>query len=415
VIHQELNLAGNLDVASNILLGAEPTGPLATVRRRALVQKAKEAALSVGLRVPMSAIVETLPTSQQQLVEIARALSMDSTILVLDEPTSSLSDSEAQALFTVMRGLKGKGHSMIYISHRLGEVESIADRVVVLRDGKRVGELNRGEVERNAMVRLMVGRDVSRFFPESATHDARECALAVRGLKCRGLRGTFTFEVAKGEVLGLAGLVGAGRTELVRSIFGVDPPIGGSVTISGREATIRSARDAVQQGIMLVPEDRKELGLLLEMTIKENIVLPRTTLSTRMTVDRKGDTAVAERQSADLAIKTPSLEQIVRNLSGGNQQKVALAKWLALSPQVLILDEPTRGIDVGSKHEIYKLVRTLADSGVAIIMVSSEMEEIIGLSDRALVMHEGALQGELSAAELTEENIMRLATGGTRS
>ena len=413
VIHQELNLAGNLDVGTNILLGAEPTGPLATVKRKELLRRASEAALSVGLHVPMNSIVEALPTSQQQLVEIARALSMDSTILVLDEPTSSLSDAEAQALFTVMRRLKERGNSMIYISHRLGEVESIADRVVVLRDGRRVGELKRDEIERNAMVRLMVGRDVSRFFPESGTHDAGESALAVRDLRCGGLRGTFSFEVAKGEVLGLAGLVGAGRTELVRSIFGVDPPISGSLTMSGREVSIRSARDAVQHGIMLVPEDRKELGLLLEMTVKENIVLPRTTLAKRLTVDRKGDTAVAEKQAAELAIKTPSLDQIVRNLSGGNQQKVALGKWLALAPKVLILDEPTRGIDVGSKHEIYKLMRALADSGVAIIMVSSEMEEIIGLSDRALVMHEGALQGELAAGELTEENIMRLATGGT--
>jgi ribose transport system ATP-binding protein len=303
---------------------------------------------------------------------------------------------------------------MIYISHRLGEVESIADRVVVLRDGKRVGGLRKGEIERDAMVRLMVGRDVSRFFPESAKHETREPALSVRDLRCPGLRGTFTFEVAKGEVLGLAGLVGAGRTELVRSIFGVDPPTGGSVTIGGRDVTIRSPRDAVREGVMLVPEDRKELGLLLEMTVKENIVLPRTTLAKRTIVDRKGDAEVAEREVAELAIKTPSVDQIVRNLSGGNQQKVALAKWLALSPKVLILDEPTRGIDVGSKHEIYKLMRALAESGVAIIMVSSEMEEIIGLSDRALVMHEGRLQGELAGADLTEETIMKLATGGAR-
>jgi ribose transport system ATP-binding protein len=412
VIHQELNLAGNLDIASNIMLGAEPTGLLAVVKREVLRAQARRAADTVGLQIPLSTIVDDLPTAQRQLVEIARALAMSSRILVLDEPTSSLSDKEAQALFAVMRSLKARGTAMIYISHRLGEIMDIADRAVVLRDGKRVGELQREQMDRGAMVRLMVGRDVSRLFPESAGRGRGGLALAVRDLRCPGLPGSFTFAVGKGEVLGLAGLVGAGRTELVRALFGVQPPTAGSMEIDGREVNVKSPRDAARHGVMLVPEDRKELGLLLEMTVKENIVLPRTALAKRLTVDRKGDAELAARQSADLSIKTPSVEQIVRNLSGGNQQKVALAKWLALSPKVLILDEPTRGIDVAAKQEIHKLMRSLADSGVAVIMVSSEMEEVIGLSDRVLVMHEGAIQGELSGEQMTEENIMRLATGG---
>jgi len=414
IIHQELNLAGNLDVASNILLGQEPTGVLATVKRREMRDMAIAAASQVGLQVPMSTVVEMLSTAQQQLVEIARALRMSSHIIILDEPTSSLSDAEARTLFAVMHKLKIQGTSMIYISHRLAEVEEIADRVIVLRDGRRVGELSKGEIERDAMVRLMVGRDISRFFPEKTHAEAIGTAMTVRDLRCKNLAGTFNFTLAKGEVLGLAGLVGAGRTELVRTIFGVDQPVSGCIEIDGKPIRVASPRDAVQLGIMLVPEDRKELGLILEMTINENIPLPKTSLMQKLLVDRKSDANLAAKQAADLAIKAPSLGQEVGNLSGGNQQKVALAKWLALSPKVMILDEPTRGIDVGSKQEIYRIIRQLTDSGVAVLMVSSEMEEIIGLSDRALVMHEGVLSGELSRSELTEENIMRLATGGAR-
>lgn len=412
IIHQELNLAGNLDVASNILLGREPTGAFSSVRRRKLYAEAAKVAEIVGITAPLDAIVEDLPAAQQQMVEIAKALSKSARILVLDEPTSSLSDKEAQMLFSVMRTLKEKGVAMIYISHRMREIEEMCDRTVVLRDGRRVGELVGDEIKLDSMVRMMVGRDISRFFPESGKACAGKPVLSLKKVKSKACKGEFTFDVFAGEVLGIAGLVGAGRTELMRTIFGVDSVLSGDILVNGQKVAINSPIDAIRHGIALVPEDRKGLGLLLEMSIKENIPLPSLPLSSGIMLNKKRDTKMAEEQSKALAIKTPNLEQAVECLSGGNQQKVVLGKWLALTPKVLILDEPTRGIDVGSKSEIYKLVRGLADKGMAIIMVSSEMEEIVGLSDRVLVMHEGDLRGTLTGSELSEERIMRLATGG---
>jgi ribose transport system ATP-binding protein len=412
LIHQELNLAGNLDIASNILLGREPTGILSFVKRKSLHDRASKLVKMVGLSVPLSTIVEDLSTAQQQLVEIAKALSQSSRILVLDEPTSSLSSKDAEILFNVMRDLKSQGVSMIYISHRLHEIEEMCDRVIALRDGRRVGELSRNEINRDSMVRLMVGRDVSRFFPENEDRTSSKPVLSVRSIKCASCKGEFTFDAYAGDVLGIAGLVGSGRSELVQCLFGVEPFISGHLMIDGKEIRIKSPIDAIKNGMALVPEDRKHLGLILEMAIKENISLPGLAIACRKTLNPRLELQTADEQSKALSIKTPSLGQSVECLSGGNQQKVALAKWLALSPRVLILDEPTRGIDVGSKSEIYKLIRQLADSGVAIVMVSSEMEEIIGISDRVLVMHEGVLNGELDRSELSEEKIMHLATGG---
>lgn len=415
IIHQELNLACNLDVASNIYLGREPTGGLGRVRNAPLREEALRLTRLVGLNVQTTSIVEDLSPAQQQLVEIAKALSISSKILVLDEPTSSLSPTEAEALFTVMRSLKASGVSMIYISHRLHEIEEMCDRVTVLRDGVNAGELQKDEINRDSMVRLMVGRDVSRFFPESVHHEEKKIVLSVKSLRRKSIGREFSFDLHEGEVLGLAGLMGAGRTELVRSLFGVDPPVGGEIRIHDAEVTIRSPLDAIKHGIALVPEDRKELGLLLEMSVKENISLPSLLLNSGPVLDSGFETRLAEEQVRALSIKTPSLRQAVMNLSGGNQQKVSLGKWLALSPKILILDEPTRGIDVGSKSEIYKLIRNLADEGMAVIMISSEMEEIIGLCDRVIVMHEGCIRGFLNHDELTEEKIMHLATGSTCS
>lgn len=414
IIHQELNLAVNLDIASNILLGREPVGFLGRIKRKRLLDQAAKAAEMVGLTVPLSTTVEELPTAQQQMVEIAKALSMSSKILVLDEPTSSLSPRESEALFAVMRSLRERGVSMIYISHRLNEIEEMCDRAVVLRDGAFAGELKKGEINRDAMVRLMVGRDVSRFFPEVEEQAGGEPVLSVRSLTCKGCRGEFSFDVYPSEVLGVAGLVGAGRTELAKAIFGVEPATSGKIMVGSKETAIRSTRDAIKAGIALVPEDRKELGLLLEMSIRENISLAWLTTNSGMVLDGRGETSLARSQSTALAVKTPTIEQTVGCLSGGNQQKVALAKWLSLNPKVLILDEPTRGIDVGSKSEIYKLIRTLTGKGMAVMMISSEMEEVIGLSDRVLVMHEGEMQGILSRSELSEERIMQMATGGMR-
>lgn len=415
IIHQELNLAPNLDIASNIFLGREPRKNFGTVvDTRELYALAEIIARRVGISAPVTTLVENLSPGEQQLVEIAKALSMASRILVLDEPTSSLSPAEAGKLFEVMRGLKDAGVSMIYISHRLAEVQELCDRAIVLRDGEYVGELVSEQLCRDEMVRLMVGRDISRFFPEHGNHKEGDVALSVRNLAYRGGKGTVSFELRVGELLGIAGLVGSGRTELVQALFGVEPKLYGEIRIFETTVDVRTPTDAVAAGLGLVPEDRKELGVILEMPITENISLPGIGDYNPPFLDRKRESAVASDLAERLDIKTPSLDQLVQFLSGGNQQKVALAKWLGISPKVLILDEPTRGIDVGSKSEIYKLIRKLADDGMGVIMVSSEMEEIIGLSDRVLVMHEGKQAGVLDREQINEQNIMHLATGGSQ-
>ncbi|MDH7601490.1 MAG: sugar ABC transporter ATP-binding protein [Armatimonadota bacterium] len=412
VIYQELNLAPNLDVASNIFLGREPRKKLlGIVDKRALYSRASELAERVGLSGNVTTPVSELSPGGQQLVEIAKALSVKSRILVLDEPTSSLTPSEVSKLFDIMRKLRATGVSMIFVSHRLAEVKEICERVVVLRDGRNAGELDKPRMEIEEMVKLMVGRDLARFFPKHGQLEKREVVLSVRGLRPKGAKSEISFDLHSGEVLGVAGLVGAGRTELVRSLFGVDPPEAGSVEVKGRATKVRSPSDAIKLGMGLVPEDRKQLGVILEMNVAENISLPSIKTYHPVLLDRKRELQTAQQVVDSLDIRTPSLFQRVQYLSGGNQQKVALGKWLALSPRILILDEPTRGIDVGSKSEIYKLIRNLANDGVGIIMVSSELEEIIGLSDRVLVMHEGRCTGILDGDQITEENIVRLATG----
>ncbi len=435
VIYQELNLAPNLDVASNIFLGREPRGgPLGIVNRKELYSRAGELAERVGITAGLTTLVQELSPGERQLIEVAKALSMDARILVLDEPTSSLTPTEARRLFDVMRRLQENGVSMIYISHRLAEVQEICDRVIVLRDGQRVGVLRHSERSEESpsetlrraqgdeegafttteMVKLMVGRDISRFFPEHGRGEAREVVLSVRSFRPAGGKADISFDLRAGEILGVAGLVGAGRTELVTSLFGVETPERGEVAVLGESAQVRSPSDAIRLGMGFVPEDRKQLGVILEMAVSENISLPSIGSYNPPFMDRNRETRVVAEMVEALDIKTPSLAQQVQFLSGGNQQKVALGKWLSLNPRILILDEPTRGIDVGSKSEVYKLIRKLADEGVAVIMVSSELEEIIGLADRAVVMHEGRSTGILDRDQITEENIMRLATGATR-
>lgn len=425
VIYQELNLAGNLDIASNIFLGREPRlGALAIVDKKQLYARAEELARRVGISASMTTLVEKLSPGEQQLVEIAKALSVDCRILVLDEPTSSLSPTEAGKLFEVMRGLKDAGVSMIYISHRLAEVQEMCDRVIVLRDGERAGEIARPRhadpesssglsASTEEMVRLMVGRDISRFFPEHGREREAEVVMSVRDVTYPGGKGAVSFDLRSGEILGMAGLVGAGRTELVQALFGIEPKLGGEVSIRGERVEIRHPADAIAAGMGLVPEDRKALGVVLEMPVVENISLSSIGTYNPPFLDRARETRTATELVDKLDIKTPGLAQLVQFLSGGNQQKVALAKWLATNPRILILDEPTRGIDVGSKSEIYKLIRALADDGMGVIMVSSEMEEIMGLADRVLVMHEGRCTGILDRHEISEQNIMHLATGGT--
>lgn len=416
LIHQELNLATNLDVASNMFLGREP-------RRCGLVdddrmrREAVRFLEMVGLEVDPGTLVGLLPIAKQQLVEIAKALSVDARILIMDEPTSSLSQIETEQLFMVMEGLVARGVSIIYISHRLGEIMRIAHRVTVLRDGANAGELGGEEITHEAMVGLMVGREVERFY-QRGSHELGGAALEVRGLRTRMFpEQAVSFQVAAGEVVGVAGLVGAGRTELLEALFGVCPPVGGELRVGGERVCIDSPRGAIAAGLALVPEDRKRQGAILEMTVQENVSLASLRRDRRggLFLNHEAERVQAREGIAQLSIRTPDEWQPVRYLSGGNQQKVVLAKWLAMNPRVLLLDEPTRGVDVGAKQEIYGIIEELAHQGMAILVVSSELEEVMGLSDRILVLHEGALNGDLRRNEFTEARIMSLATGAASS
>lgn len=412
LIHQELSLAGNLSVAANIYLGREPRH-WGLIDSKQIHEDARLILEKVGLSVDPHVVAGQLSIGHQQLVEIARALSVGARVLIMDEPTSSLSQQETQTLFNVVRQLRNEGVSIIYISHRLGEVNELADRVTVLRDGEFAGDLPRDEINHDRMVRLMVGRDISQLHVRQPRATGTE-AIRVEDIVIPGRRHhRLSFAVQAGEIVGIAGLVGAGRTELLQVLFGVVPAVAGTIHVAGKIITPRSPFDAMNAGIALVPEDRKLQGLILQMAVRTNISLASVYQQRRAGVflndpfERREAVRMVER----LRIKTPSDRQLVQYLSGGNQQKVVLAKWLSLEPRVLLLDEPTRGIDVGAKQEIYQLMEELAGKGVAIFFVSSEMEEILRMSDRALVMHEGAIMGELSRDELSEERVMQLATG----
>ena len=415
LIHQELNLADNLDVGSNIFLGREPLR-MGLIDRGTIRRECRKHLESVGLDVDPDTIVDTLSIGRQQMVEIAKALSINARVLIMDEPTSSLSQAETENLFKVIKDLRSRGVSVVYISHRLGEVKELADRVTVLRDGENAGDLGREEINHDAMVRLMVGRDVSQFY-QHEVHEPGEVVLEAKALRTPVHPGQeLNFSVRAGEIVGVAGLVGAGRTELLQTLFGVTPLVAGEIRVGGERVDPQNPIEAIRAGLALAPEDRKQQGLALEMCVRENMSLPSLRRDQRMGFLNRGqeDDITAE-MTRDMRIKTPSPEQIVRYLSGGNQQKVVLGKWLAMKPKLLMLDEPTRGIDVGAKQEIYGLMEELAKQGVAILFVSSEMEEALGMSDRALVMHEGRITGELKREELSEEAVMQLATGGAQA
>jgi ribose transport system ATP-binding protein len=330
----------------------------------------------------------------------------------MDEPSATLTEHELQNLFRLIRRLKEQGVGIIYISHRLEEIFEIADRVTVLRDGKLVGVRQVAETNRDELIRMMVGREITEQFPTRKTQRG-DVVLEVRHLNRKGVLHDISLKVHRGEIVGLAGLVGTGRTELARAIFGADPIDSGEILLEGKPVRIRSPQDAIRLGIGLMTEDRKALGLILSMTVRENNTLANLKALTRLGfVQLRRERQVAEQYVRDLMIRTPSIEQAVKNLSGGNQQKVVLAKWLFTRSKVLIFDEPTRGIDVGAKAEIYQLMNRLAEEGVAILMISSELPEVLGMSDRILVMHQGRIVGELSREEATQERIMHLATGG---
>jgi ribose transport system ATP-binding protein len=411
MIHQELNLIPELNVGQNILLGREPTLPGGRINWSELYERARKRLEMVGIDIDPRAIVADLSIAQQQIVAIGKALSRQARLIVMDEPTSTLTDRETESLFKLIRSLRDQGVSLIYISHRIEEIFEIADRVTVLRDGQGIGTRKVGEVNQALLVHMMVGRDIKDLFSKEAA-TRRNIVLELKGLYSAGFLKDINLTLYRGEILGLAGLVGSGRTTLARSLFGIEKTDAGEIWVEGQPVSIHSPEAAIRQGLGLVPEDRKEQALLLNMPVSDNIVISLLKKFSRLGFINFRETRRASQEYVNaLDIRTPSLRQRVRNLSGGNQQKTVIARWLLLHPRVLILDEPTRGIDVGAKAEIHALMSRLAEQGVGILMISSELPEVLGVSDRILVMREGRIVAEFARGEATQDAIMLAATG----
>ena len=413
MIHQELNLMNHLTLAQNVFVGREPRGALRfMLDEKKINAQTQELFDSMHLRLDPRTLAADLTVAKQQMVEIAKALSFNSQVLIMDEPTAALTESEIEELFRIIRQLREKGVGIVYISHRLEELKQISDRVTVMRDGRTVDTVDAATVSIDRIISMMVGRTIFESSPEVPDNPDQEVVLDVRGLN----RGTaikdVSFQLKRGEILGFAGLMGAGRTEVARAIFGADPIDSGEIYVKGAKVAINSPRDAVHHGIGYLSEDRKRYGLALGMDVEANIALAsfEQFVGPLGVVSDSKTRTTAERYVSALAIKTPNIQQLVRNLSGGNQQKVVIGKWLTADTDILIFDEPTRGIDVGAKSEIYKLLNELAHQGKAIIMISSELPEILRMSHRIVVMCEGRITGELIAGDATQEGIMRLAT-----
>jgi ribose transport system ATP-binding protein len=413
MIHQELALIPYLNVGQNIYLGREPRGALpGFINWPTLYAQAREQLDKLNIAVAPTTTVADLSIAQRQMVEVAKALSLNADIIVMDEPTSALSERETDTLFGLMRALRKQGVTIIFISHRIEEILAVADRVTVLRDGQLVGVAPISEVDMGQVVRLMVGRDLGELYPKEEV-PRQEMVLRVKGLSRGDELHDVDLELYKGEILGLAGLVGAGRTQLARAIFGIDPIEQGEIWMDSQKVKIDSPQKAIALGMGFVPEERTTQGLFLGMAVRPNITISALDKVSRLGfVNFREASRLAQDYVSRLDIRTPSLRQKVRNLSGGNQQKVVLAKWLSLNPKVLILDEPTRGIDVGAKAEIHALMSQLAKQGVGIIMISSELPEVLGISDRILVMHEGRVAAEFQRDEASQDEIMLYATGG---
>jgi len=410
-IYQEFNLIPHLSVGENIFLGREPAHLPGLIDQRAIFQEATRALSGLGLTLNPRKLVKELRVAEQQMVEVAKALSLDARILIMDEPTAALTEHEIGELFATIRRLKDKGVSIIYISHRMEELFEIGDRVTVLRDGRSVGSYDVRGMSKSELIRLMVNRELTELFPKERATRGQE-VLRVEGLSTKGGLKDISFSLHKGEVLGIAGLLGAGRTELARAIFGVDKIASGTIYLKGEPQRISSPRSAINSGIGFLTEDRKAQGLVLPLSVKENLCLSSVDKFSRWGImDTNGEQQAAARYVKELRIRTPGLDQKVVFLSGGNQQKLVLSKWLCSQAEVFIFDEPTRGIDVGAKAEIYQLMNRLTASGVAIIMISSELLEVLGMSDRILVMREGRITGEFSAEEASQESVLQCALG----
>lgn len=411
-IYQQPALLPDLSVAENIALSLEPVSPFRLVRWKERRARAQQLLQRVGAAIDPDADVRELSMPEQQLVEIAKALGAGAQILIMDEPTASLTQTEVQLLLKVIRDLRSEGVGIIYISHRLEEIFEVADRVTVLRDGESVGTNPVSAMDEASLIRLMVGRDVSTIYPPSESAPG-EVVLSLNQVGCgaSGVEGV-SFDVRAGEIFGLAGLVGAGRTELARVLFGITPADAGRISLRGQSVVIRNPRDAVKQGIAYVPEDRRRHGVILEMAIAANMTMAvHSRLFPGAWLRKNAERLLADRYIRDLAVKTPSPDATVGTLSGGNQQKVALARWLATEPKVLILDEPTQGVDVGAKAEIHRIIRGLAAQGLAVIMISSDLPEILGMSDRIGVMRGGRLTSILDSTNADAHSVMAAALG----
>ncbi len=412
-IYQELNVLFDLTVEENLFMGKEITKGFGICDKKAMRKKAQEAMDKMGVKIPINAVMSDLSVGQQQMVEICKALMVDAKVLIMDEPTAALTQSETEGLFKLIKSLRKKGVSIVYISHRMEEIFELCDRITILRDGTYVGTEKIKDINMDDIVRMMIGREIGERFP------ARDAKIGKEMLRVEGLTKGKTFKdvnfsVKAGEVLGVSGLMGAGRTEIMHAIFGNLPFESGKVFIEGKEVTIKNAREAINAGIGFITEDRKTEGLLLEKSISENIALANLgKISDKSVVKKSKVDDLVKKGISEFRIKCFGPDHECNNLSGGNQQKVVFAKWVYTDPKILILDEPTRGVDIGAKKEIYSVINDLAAKGVAIILVSSELPEVLGMSDRIMVVHEGKITGIIDAKEADQEKVMTLATGGT--
>jgi ribose transport system ATP-binding protein len=413
IIYQELNLIPHLSVAANIFIGREPLTKFGTLDEKRMNEDAVAILGRLNINLDTTIILNRLPVSKQQMVEIAKALSFESEVLIMDEPTSALSENEIDELFTVIHTLRNRGVAIIYISHRLEELKHIVDRISIFRDGHSVSTDDYSAISMNEIVNRMVGRSLENKFPPKQNYPTTEKLLEVHNITRPGILHNISFDLFRGEILGIAGLMGAGRSELGRAIFGADPISAGSVTLNGIKLSLKSPSDAIKAGIAYLSENRKEEGLAVKMLLTENITMANVSEISRSfgVLSRSKEMEATQQYVNDLNIKTPSLSQIVNNLSGGNQQKAVVAKWLFCDSKILIFDEPTRGIDVGTKYAIYKLIGELAQQGRGIIVISSELPEILGLTDRLLVLHEGSLAATLNTSETSQEEILNYAAG----
>jgi len=414
-VHQELNLSDNLDVGANIFLGREPRRKnfFRLIDQKKIYQDTEKILKRIKMQCSPYILLRDLTIGSKQMVEIAKSLSINAQILIMDEPTSSLSRSETKQLFKVLKELRSQGVSIIYISHRLGEVKEVADRVMVLRDGVVSGHLSREEISHDNMVRFMVGRDVEKFYRRKHVITEKPVFEVKNFVVPSKPNRRINFSIYAGEVLVLAGLVGAGRTEIAHALFGIDKPLDGEILLNGKLLKINSSQDAIRAGIGLVPEDRNLNGLIVEMAVEENITLVGLNHYQKMKmIQFKMVRSIAREMVKKLDIRLRNIYQVVESLSGGNQQKVVLAKWLSLKPKVMLLDEPTRGIDVVAKEEIYRLIERLVSQGIATLVISSEMQEVLGIADRILVVYDGEIKGELRKEQASEEAVINLATGG---